>query len=63
MRLYTDFENGALDELDKLFKSKEELEEQVIIKKQEKGLIMLKRLGEKLKGHPIIENCFDEIEI
>jgi len=24
---------------------------------------MLKRLGEKLKGHPIIENCFDEVEI
>jgi hypothetical protein len=24
---------------------------------------MLKRLGEKLKGHPIFENCFDEVEI
>jgi hypothetical protein len=24
---------------------------------------MLKRLGEKLKGHPIMENCFDEVEI
>jgi hypothetical protein len=24
---------------------------------------MLKRLGEKLKGHAIIENCFDEVEI
>jgi len=26
-------------------------------------LIMLKRLAEKLKGHAIIDNCFDEDEI
>ena len=24
---------------------------------------MLKRLSEKLKGHSIIEHCFDEVEI
>ena len=24
---------------------------------------MLKRLGEKLKGHPIIDHCFNEDEI
>ena len=24
---------------------------------------MLKRLAEKLKGHPIIDHCFDEDEI
>ena len=24
---------------------------------------MFKRLGEKLKGHPIIDHCFDEDEI
>ena len=26
-------------------------------------MITLKRLAEKLKGHPIIDHCFDEDEI
>lgn len=41
------------------FPSKEEQEEEEIIKRQEKALVMLKKVCEVLKGHKITENCYD----